>query len=106
MLSASSMCEPRNRSGRWTLRMKKAIAIPTATSVPNTSTTRRKGGHSPSNGDVQSRSTIAIAASAIVGNRTRKPQKIRACISPGGAFWKSLRWPSTWSSSPATLAVR
>ena len=32
------------------------------------------------------------------------PQKMTACISPGTAFWKSLRWPSTCTSSRVARA--
>src|SRR4029078_12230213 len=35
----------------------------------------------------------------IAENNTRKPQKMQACITPGSAFWKSLRCPNTWTSS-------
>ena len=79
--------------------MKNAIAIPTATSVANRSTMNRNHGASPISGSVAPRSTIAIIASTIVGNSTRNPQKMKACITPGSAFWKSFRWPSTCTSS-------
>ena len=46
---------------------------------------------SPSSGRSAAGSTIAIVASTIEGSRTMNPQKIVACISPGTAFWKSLR---------------
>ena len=49
---------------------------------------------------------MATAASTIVGSSTRKPQKMKACISPGTAFWKSLRCPRTWVSSRRTRTPR
>jgi hypothetical protein len=40
----------------------------------------------------------------IVGNRTRKPQKMKACMSPGPMRWRSFRWPSTIVVSLRTRA--
>ena len=38
----------------------------------------------------------------IVGKRTRKPQKMNACMSPGTSRCSSFRWPSTISTSFST----
>ena len=56
----------------------------------------------PSHGNDQPRSTAEISAITIVGKRTRKPQKIAACIAPGSSRWNSLRWPSTITASLRT----
>jgi hypothetical protein len=85
--------------------MNSAIATPANTPVANMSTTNRNHGASPIRGRCASRSTIATAASAIVGSSTTKPQKIKACIRPGTNFWKSFRWASTWISSRRTRAA-
>ena len=53
----------------------------------------------PSHGRVASWSTAAIIAITIVGKRTRKPQKMNACISPGTRRCSSFRWPSTSAAS-------
>ena len=49
-------------------------------------------------------STTAIIAITIVGKSTRKPQKMKACISPGTSRWSSLRWPSAITTSLRTRA--
>ena len=56
----------------------------------------------PSHGNDQSRSIAPMPAIRIVGKRTRKPQKISACITPGTRRWNSLRWPSTIVASFST----
>ena len=43
-------------------------------------------------------------AITMVGKRTRKPQKMNACISPGTSRWSSLRWPSVITTSLRTRA--
>ena len=60
---------------------------------------RHEPARAPSHGNDQLRSTAEIIAITIVGNRTRKPQKIAACIAPGNMRWNSLRWPSTITAS-------
>ena len=42
---------------------------------------------------------LVFAAMTIVGSRTRKPQKMKACIRPGTSRRSSFRCPSTISSS-------
>jgi hypothetical protein len=42
----------------------------------------------------------------IVGKRTRNPQKISACITPGTSRWSSFRCPSTMVASFRTRARR
>ena len=75
------------------------MPTPTRTSTANASTSSANQPCSPSHGSVESRSTIPIIAITIVGNSTRKPQKMNACISPGTRRWNSLRWPSTTTAS-------
>ncbi len=41
----------------------------------------------------------------MVGNSTRKPQKMKACISPGTSRCSSLRWPSAITTSFRTRAA-
>ena len=79
--------------------MASAAITPASTSTANTSTSSANQPWWPSHGSVASRSTAPIIAITIVGKRTRKPQKIAACIRPGPRRWKSLRWPSTITAS-------
>ena len=97
--SASPRWLPSKRAGRWTLRISTAPITPASTSTANTSTSSANQPWWPSHGSVASRSTAPIIAITIVGNRTRKPQKIAAWIRPGTRRWSSLRWPSTISAS-------
>ena len=60
-----------------------APITPASTSTANTSTSNANQPWWPSHGSVASRSTAPIIAIRIVGNRTRKPQKIAAWIRPG-----------------------
>ena len=102
MTSASPRCEPWNRAGRTTLRMTTAVddadehehdeevdhpAEPRLAAEPR---------------QLACLSTAAIIAITIVGKRTRKPQKMNACISPGTRRCRSFRWPSTISTSFCT----
>ena len=89
--SASPRWLPSNRAGRCTLRIQNAVRTPSATSVANTSVSNANHAALPRNGRFQAGSTIATDASRIDGSSTMNPQKIAACISPGTAFWKSLR---------------
>ena len=74
---------PRSAPGAATLRMQHARAItPTSTSTANTSTSDANQPWWPSHGSVASRSTAPIIAIRIVGNRTRKPQKIERVHQP------------------------
>ncbi len=79
--------------------MKNAIAIPTTTSVAKTSEMNANHAAWPRIGRDESLSTIATAASAIVGSSTMKPQKMNACIRPGPSFCRSFFWRKTWVSS-------
>ena len=97
--SASPRWLPSKRAGRWTLRMANAAITPSSTIVANTSTSSANQPWWPSHGRVASLSTAPIIAITIVGNRTRKPQKIAACIRPGPRRWSSLRCPSTITAS-------
>ena len=81
--SASPRWLPSKRAGRCTLRMITAPITPASTSTANTSTSRANQPWWPSHGRVASRSTAPIIAITIVGNRTRKPQKMAAWIRPG-----------------------
>ena len=83
MKSASPRCEPSKRRGRTTLRIQTATAIPASTARMKTSTSAMNQPCAPSHGNDQSRSIAPIIAITIVGKRTRKPQKISACIAPG-----------------------
>ena len=56
---------------------------PASTATANTSTSHANHVVSPISGRCPSGSTIAIAASTIVGSSTTNPQKIAACIRPG-----------------------
>ena len=85
------MCEPLKRAGRTTLRIQNAVATPASTAIAKTSTSAMNQPCEPSHGNDQSRSTAEIIAITIVGKRTRKPQKIAACIAPGSSRWNSLR---------------
>ena len=76
--------------------MKNAIAMPTTTSVAKTSEMNANHEAPPRSGRDESLSTIATAASAIVGSSTMKPQKMNACIRPGPSFWSSFFWRKTW----------
>jgi hypothetical protein len=42
----------------------------------------------------------------IVGKRTRKPQKMNACMSPGPMRWRSFFWPRTIVASLRARAGR
>ncbi len=100
--SASPRWLPSKRAGRCTLRMITAPMTPASTSTANTSTSRANQPWWPSHGRVASRSTAPIIAITIVGNRTRKPQKMAAWIRPGTSRCSSLRWPRTISASLRT----
>ena len=100
--SASPRWLPSKRAGRWTLRMITAPITPASTSTANTSTSSANQPWWPSHGRVASRSTAPIIAITIVGNRTRKPQKMAAWIRPGTSRCSSLRWASTISASLRT----
>ena len=102
MKSASPRCEPSKRAGRTTLRIQNAVATPASTASANTSTSAMNQPCEPSHGNDQLRSTAEIIAITIVGKRTRKPQKIAACIAPGSSRWNSLRCPSTITASLRT----
>ena len=94
---------PRSARGRCTLRIQSADATPTRTSTANTSTRSANQPWCPSHGERRARrSTAPISAMRIVGNRTRKPQKMNACMSPGTSRWRSFRWPSTTTASLRT----
>src|SRR5579872_87684 len=56
----------------------------------------------PSHGSVECLSTAPIMAMRIVGPSTRKPQKMNAWARPGPMRWRSLRCPSTITSSFST----
>ena len=70
--------------------MKNAIPTPIATSVAKRSERNAYQAALPSHGRVASSSTIATAASRIVGSSTMKPQKMNACITPGPSFCRSF----------------
>ena len=95
MKSASPRCEPSKRRGRTTLRIHTATAIPASTARMKTSTIAMYHPWRPSHGNDHPRSIAPIPAIRIVGKRTRKPQKISACITPGTKRWNSLRCPRT-----------
>ena len=63
--------------------MARAATTPTRTSTANTSTISANQPWWPSHGSVASRSTAPIIAITIVGKSTTKPQKMKACTSPG-----------------------
>ena len=69
---------PANRAGRWTLRIHSAATTPTSTNTANTSTSSAYQPWCPSHGSVARLSTTPISAIRIVGNSTRKPQKMKA----------------------------
>ena len=102
--SASPRWLPRKRSGRCTLRMKKAVATPASTSTANRSTRNANQPCSASQGSDASRSTAPIIAMMMVGKSTMKPQKMKACISPGTSRCSSFFWPSAITASWRTRA--
>ena len=104
--SASPRWEPSNRSGRCTLRMYSADTTPTSTSTANMSTMNAYHPWSPSHGNVACLETTPIIATTIVGPSTRKPQKMKAWISPGTSRCSSLRCPSTIVDSLRTRRAR
>src|SRR5215210_2319920 len=97
--SASPRWLPSKRAGRWILRMSTAPITPSSTSNANASTISANQPWWPSHGSVAWRLTAPIIAIRIVGNRTRKPQKIAAWIRPGTSRWRSFFWPSTITAS-------
>ena len=102
--SASPMWLPSNRAGRCTLRMMNAVTTPANTITAKMSTRSANHPWCPSHGIVSSFATTAITAITMVGKRTRKPQKMNACIRPGTSRWSSLRWPSVITTSFRTRA--
>src|SRR5215211_2383264 len=86
-------------AGRWSLRMNAAPTTPVSTSTAKRSTMNANQPWWPSHGSVDPRSTAPIIAITIVGNRTRKPQKMAAWINPGTLRCSSLRCPRTMTAS-------
>ncbi len=101
MRSASPRWLPSKRRGRWILRIENAREdadehearedvdeerVPALVSSQPSGEPEESG---------FSRSRIAAVAMKIVGKRTRKPQKMKACTRPGTRRWSSLRCPST-----------
>ena len=102
MRSASRRWLPSKRRGRCTLRIHSAASTPASTSTEKTSTSSANQPWCPSHGSVACLSTTPISAIRIVGARTRKPQKMNACISPGPRRCSSLRCPRTIVASLRT----
>lgn len=102
MKSASRRWLPTNRSGRRPLRMNTAISTPTITRTAKTSWTRPNQPDRPIRGSANPSSTAWPRASTIVVRRTRKPQKMNACIRPGSRRWRSFRCPRTTTASRRT----
>ena len=91
--SASPRWLPLKRSGRCTLRIQNAAVTPTSTSTTKRSTRSANQPWCPSHGRVAPFATAAISAITIVGNRTRKPQKMSAWIRPGAEPLEQLLLP-------------
>ena len=102
---------PRTAPGAAPCGSRTRPTTPTRTSTPNTSTRSANQPWWPSHGSVQSRSTAPRSAITIVGKRTRKPQKMNACIEPraraaGAASAGRARSPPRCRRARATSPAR
>ena len=79
-----------NRSGRCTLRIQNAEATPTSTSTTKRSTRNANQPCDPSHGSVSPFATAPISAITIVGNSTRKPQKMKRVDQAGAEALEQL----------------
>ena len=84
-----------NRSGRTTFRITTAVVTPTSTSTQKTSVSNRTSPAGRAMGSSVRRRRPRSSPSRSSASRTRKPQKMNACIRPGTSRRSSFRCPST-----------
>ena len=98
---AARVCEPKNREARpsrcglFRTLITVNVMIPASTPTLNRSSMKPMAGQCPIQMIANFRLNRSPYASMIVSSKTMKPQKVRACATPGTDHLSSLRCPIT-----------